>query len=237
MTTAMSPTPECGKKPAQLLEAEAPSDSEIARLLPGFLHSLNNPLCAVTNSIALLEKDVADEPDYLKDVQELRQTTDRLMQMMAAMQLFVRGGVNGISRLPADQLLELAVRLVRPLYHSKGGQILLAMNGALARLSQEQASHFLRGMVFLLMDTLEIMSAPPTLAIEAAIVENGPNRTLRFGFSCSTDIELQEIQRRCNRCMTLFEALGGHLSIKSDPIGQVRLDGQVSIHTGDVLLD
>jgi len=233
----MSIIPVCGKKPVQILEMGTPSEHEIARLLPGFLHSLNNPLCAVSNSIALLEEDVANEPSCLKDVQDLRQMANRVVQMVAAMQLFLRGGVNGISELPADQLLESAMWLVRPLYHSKEGQIVLAANGSFGRLSKEQTGHFLRGIVFLLIDTLEIMSSPPTLTVEAGIVENDPNRVLRFGFSCPTPIELQEIQLRCNRGKTLFEALGGHLSITSNTIGQVRFDGQVPICAGDVLVD
>lgn len=233
----MSIIPVCGKRPVQILEMGTPSEHEIARLLPGFLHGLNNPLCAVSNSIALLEEDAADEPSRLKDVQDLRQMANRVMQMVAAMQLFLRGGVNGISELPVDQLLELAMRLVRPLYHSKEGQIVLAVNGSFGRLSKRHAGPFLRGMIFLLMDTLEIMSSPPTLTIEAAIVGNDPNRILRLGFSCPTPIELQEIQSRCNRGKTLFEALGGHLSITSDTIGQVRFDGHVPIDAGDVLAD
>ena len=233
----MSIVPECGKKPVQILEMGTPSEHEIARLLPGFLHSLNNPLCAATNSIALLVEDAADEPSSLKDVQDLRQMANRVVQLVAAMQLFLRGGVSGISELPADQLLELAVRLVRPLYHSKEGQIVLAADGSFGRLSQEQTGHFLRGMVFLLMDTLEIMSSPPTLTIEAAIVGNESKQILRFGFCCPTPIELQEIQLRCNRGKTLFEALGGHLSITSNTIGQVRFDGQVPLRMGDVFRD
>jgi hypothetical protein len=233
----MSVRPKYGECALQVTDIESLCDKDIARLIPGFLHNLNSPLCAMTNAIAFTEEDAAQGPCCVNDIRSIQKTADRLTQMVGMMQLLVRDGINGVSELPADQLLDLAVRLVRPLYHAKGGRILLTTNEAEAFLNPEHAGRFLRGMVCLMMDSLEIQNPPPTSTIELTTINGHPNRMLYFNLSCPTLLDLGEVQQSGNRCERLLGNLGGNLSVQSNAVGNARFEGHVPLRTDDGFVD
>lgn len=231
----MKMTPSSDKKPTSGSRSTNPRASDVAQLIPGFLHTLNNSLCGVVNSITFLEEDLAEDPQRLKTVQELEQATDRLIKTVAAMQLFVRDGTNAVSALPADQLLELGIQLVRPLYHAKGRQITLDSDGIFASIPSENVTHFLQASMLLLMRVLEATAAPPTLSVEARTIKRTESKTFWWGFSCQATPGLGNVWQNCRPCELLLKKFHGSLTIKKEKVNLYRFEIQVPTSEGVIL--
>ncbi|MFH1010759.1 MAG: hypothetical protein V1784_05945 [bacterium] len=225
------------ENPAESMEMPFPSSQEVARLLPGFLHSLNNPLCTMINSIAFLQEDLGDEARGPQTVRELQRTTESVVQTVAGMQLFARDVTNAASRLSVDKLLDLAIQLVRPLYHMQGGRITADIEGSFARFAPPQAGHFLRAMTLLLMNTLEIMSPPPALRLQARRDGSEADTVFCCKFSLPSRLELEEVPQRFRRCEILCQKLAGRLLIQDGEVGCLQFEIRIPLPTSGVFLD
>ncbi|MBM3324265.1 MAG: HAMP domain-containing histidine kinase [Calditrichaeota bacterium] len=225
------------ENPDQSTDMSLPSSQEIARLLPGFLHNLNNPLCTILNSVAFLQDDIGDETRGQRTVGELQRTTESVLQMVAGMQLFVRDVTNAASKLSVNKLLGQAIQLVRPLYHKQGGRINAEIEDSFGNLASPQTAHFLRMMTLLLMNMLEIMTSPPTLVLQTRRDFSELGTAFSCSLSCASRFEPSEIQPHFLRCEMFCQKLGGGLVIRDGEAGHLQFEIRIPLPTGGVFLD